>query len=748
MAATTLNLQDQQPPAATPSGKMDNESTQNPKDVLKDDLEAQNAIKSLAKYFLGLDKWVRRQEVIDARRQRFYWRNDQYIYWKSDAVGFLPAISGQSINAGQEEVNIGRYTDVYNIYTPYGESILSTLIQNPPGVNWQAIDPSKPEDIVASKTAEKFQQKIENENDRKNLQSNVGRFYFTDGRTILYARDEDGYEKITAHGVLESKVVPITASCQKELVSIDLADELDIYQAKGLYPDYAKKMKENMATLGESAYERIARLGVLQGTRLLMQAGDAFAHMITRHTCFLRPCTFEKIDKEHRDTIKNAFPNGLKAIFCGDQYCGSEDVSMDDQISIGFPGPGDGMSRPSMGKRVIPLQDTFNDELNLWHEAHDYCIPTLFMYSETGDMEAVNEQVSQPGNIVPFTSLPPGASSAESAFYAAVLEGIPTTLPNLITFIQGPLAQFISGAFPALFGGDTGDNDTAKGIAIQRDQAMGRMGIAWSSMQQLFASAYTNAVKCAVKNADDETKFSYTVKDQTGAIVIEQFSMDDLKNGNAVCKADTDASFPESTNSKRQAYQTLMAAAERNPILASVMADPNNLEYGHTVIGLPDLKVPGAESRNKQLIEIKQLLAEPPIPPNQAEIQAAMLQDPAFATAMQQWESNKVGPSGQAVQPPLPDALYKTSIPVDPDFDNHQMEFQTVADWLSSEDARKEKESKNNLSGLLNVRLHGLQHKKLIPPPPEIPPPGAPKIGGKPGPQSAAPVLAGAPTAH
>jgi hypothetical protein len=478
-----------------------------------------------------------------------------------------------------------------------------------------------------------------------------------------------------------------------------------------------------------------------------MQAGDAFAHMVTRHTCFLRPCTYDRLPDEVKDQISTTFPNGIKVVFSGDQYCGSENVSMDDQLSIGFPGPGDGMSRPSMGKRVVPLQDVFNDELNLWHEAHDYCIPTLFMYSETGDIEAINEQISQPGTIIPFTTLPPGASSAESAFYAAVIEGIPQTLPALIQFIQGPLAQFISGAFPALFGGDTGDNDTAKGIAIQRDQAMGRMGIPWSGIQQLFAEAYTNAVGSAVQHAEDGSTFSYTVKDQTGAVVIEQLSMDELKGGNAICKADTDASFPESTNSKRQAYQMLMAASERNPILAAVMADPNNQEYGHMVIGLPDLKVPGAEARNKQLVEIKQLLAEVPIPPSQQEIATAALQNPALAGAMQQWQANRgMSPNGQQTPSPIPPDMYHASIPIDPDFDNHQMEYETVAGWLSSEERRREEEEKGNHQGIQNVRLHGLAHKAAIPPPP-MPEGPASKLGGKPGPQAAAPVLAGAPQA-
>src|SRR5271169_4067314 len=75
-------------------------------DLLADNDELQTVVKNLAKHFIGLDKWVRRQEVIDARRQRFYWRGDQYIYWKSDAIGFVPAIGGASAALGDSQTEI------------------------------------------------------------------------------------------------------------------------------------------------------------------------------------------------------------------------------------------------------------------------------------------------------------------------------------------------------------------------------------------------------------------------------------------------------------------------------------------------------------------------------------------------------------------------------------------------------------------------------------------------------------------
>jgi len=47
--------------------------------------------------------------------------------------------------------------------------------------------------------------------------------------------------------------------------------------------------------------------------------------------------------------------------------------------------------------------------------------------------------------------------------------------------LLGPVAQILTGAFPALFGGAMSNNDTASGYAMARDQTMGR--IAWSGAE-------------------------------------------------------------------------------------------------------------------------------------------------------------------------------------------------------------------------------------------------------------------------
>ncbi len=61
---------------------------------------------------------------------------------------------------------------------------------------------------------------------------------------------------------------------------------------------------------------------------------------------------------------------------------------------------------------------------------------------------------------------------------------------------MGPVAQFLTGAFPALFGGAMANNDTAAGYSMARDQAMGRIGLVWRRMKFFHADVMLLAVDC------------------------------------------------------------------------------------------------------------------------------------------------------------------------------------------------------------------------------------------------------------
>lgn len=658
--------------------------------------ELQNALKGILQYVQQLDKWARRCEVIDARKQRFYWADQQYIYWNNNSCTFSTAQGGVSVSTPSGAVDMPRYMDVYNIYKPYGRGLVSVLVQNPPGVRFEPDDPFSSVDIASANAAEKYRHRVDRNNDRKRLQADISRLFWTDGRVVLFTREEDGGEKITAHGVLETKV-PITANELSECTYCVLSDEVDINKAKMLYPD--ADIKEASGSVGESAYERLARLGVLQGTRAMQQAGDAYKHLVTRHRAYLRPELFERAPDADKATLQEMFPDGAYVVFTGDSYCVARAESMDDHLAVAHPIPGDGMAKPSMGRSLLPLQDAFNDYKNMQKEIFDYSIPFTWMDSTLGDIQAIREQMSQPGQHISAIR-PPNLTSMAAAFYREPDPICPPTMMEAMESLSGELAQFITGALPALLGASDDHNETKGGIAMLRDQAMGQMSLPWGAIQELYAKAYKQACIIAGKTLAGQ---DVPISAPSGNVSIRG---DELALGAFSCFPETDSSFPETYAAKSQRFMMLMEGAVQNPVLAQVLSLPDNQRLAKNMIGIPELVIIAAEAQEKQLGEIEMLLKSVPIPPTEQEMEMAG----------QQWamKSAAASAAGQPVPPePTEQSLMKPSVDVDPQFDYHQYEYAECQRWLSSEERRKQ-ERNGNLAGIQNVRLHALEHFKFM----------------------------------
>ena len=88
----------------------------------------QKALKGLLRKALTREMYARRQEVMEARRERFYDRGDQYIYWDYNSWGFAPLSSQGSGSPG----NNGGYEDVYNIFHPFLRALIAAGTASPP----------------------------------------------------------------------------------------------------------------------------------------------------------------------------------------------------------------------------------------------------------------------------------------------------------------------------------------------------------------------------------------------------------------------------------------------------------------------------------------------------------------------------------------------------------------------------------------------------------------------------------------
>ncbi len=260
------------------------------------------------------------------------------------------------------------------------------------------------------------------------------------------------------------------------------------------------------------------------------------------------------------------------------------------------------------------------------------------------------------------------------------------------------------GALPALQG-NAKASQTASGQAMDRAQAMGILGPAWSNMQRMWATIYTQVVMLASKNPDHAKEI--TVPGANGGTT--KFQLQRIRKGTFHAKADVDSSFPESTSAKRQNITTFLPLAATTPLGAALFESPDNWQELLELNGNPDITLIPAIAYKKQMRELEVLLEEPPTD-NTQMVQQAMEQHAAAAL-----QSEAQGLPDPPFQPPPPQ---QPSIMPEMD-DFHIWESKKCAEYLSSEDCwirmttGTPEEIQQAQLGIQNVRLHKAIHDQM-----------------------------------
>jgi hypothetical protein len=683
----------------------------------------QTVLKNLLKSALQREIYSRRTEVIDARQQRFYARSVQYIYFNYQTNMFAPLFQGGDGNSTDQE----RYCEVYDIYSAFLRTLVAALSQNPVGSHMVPRTAKRTVDIQAASIAEQYKNRIEQVNDIKEKQIRVADILCTDGRAVglvcdaepnpKYGHDSEnnplGAELIEIDGILEWKV-PITQEFGKWTYAVR-SKELEKEMAQEESPDATdekgeSKIKAGSASSGESAYERMARIGVLQGTKLITATGETWEHLVTEHIGLFRTAFYRAAPKEERDWIKEAFPDGLRLLVKGDAFCGAWNDSMDKRIRVAHCKPGHGQNRTSLLKAFVAVQDAFNDLMNLRKEMHEYCIPEKWIDKATYDIMAEQEHRSEPGNSNSVVMLP--NEDVRTKIFIEPPVQISPDLIAAIEYLAGELAQLITAALPALMGTGDEHNETKGGIQIMREQALGQMGIAWGASQQFLAELEELAIKRAGEKAEGDG--------QTMAVTIpggrmqpdstKEINTLDLQAGDFYAEVDT--SFPDTRAMRRAVFTSILAASQHSPALQAMLALPENQELFKEMVD-DDLEVPGADARIQQLREIEELLKSPPPLPTPEQALQFMAQQ--VQAAMAQGAPEPPPPNQQQIQQAQM-ALAKQSmptVPIDPDWDFHQFHVEVIQDWLAAEQCEEEKE-KGNVLGIENVKAHGALHKQAL----------------------------------
>jgi hypothetical protein len=683
----------------------------------------QQIFASLCRKVAIRDQFARIEEVKKAAEQRFYWRSmfdvcwneQQNIYEQPSLLYGLGPLNSQEDDTGDVSLHYP-----INIYQSFGRGHI-TVVSEPWKIRFEARKVDAPIALRISSAADTMRAKIESQNAVKDLRMAAARLSWTDGRVSFYSRwvtdgakfgyeqethDEElmegvgegstppekqkrrpkGGELITPYGVLECKV-PINMRDSSEFMFRQLAFEIDSTAAKAMYPWIAKRIVGGQPGPGEYNFDRTTRIACTQGIRLLTQSGDTVAQLPTWQRTWFRPSFFAEIDNEDdRAWFEDNYPDGAEVEFVGETYCCSRNESMDDHWVDVHPLPGDGQATPSCGYLLLPVQDALLDLTDLKMERSMKSIPAIWC-TKVADLQAMSKQKAGPGAHYPLGDLPQG-TTAEQQFWPEPTPQVPSDEDAMWNMLMSTLPQSLTGLYPAALGESDPSNSTLGGIKLLQAASKGQSGVAWSAFREGYAKSMMQLVRIGAYYRASEM-------DEEGMVRIDDtlIDLEDLRDGNWACQSDGDESYPNTHSERKEALTEIIAL----PFAAPLMSQPKNLALAKDLLGLEDLEIPGADSEEKQMSEIKQLLEEPPIP-NVVAMRQAMA---AVAAAQL---------AGQPAPPtPPPAAFLEPSVPIDPEVDDSQAEYTCCKNWLNSATGQQTK--RDNPDGYQNVRLHMLAHK-------------------------------------
>ncbi len=691
------------------------------------------ALKTLIETYRTEAVVARRHEIRRIRQARYFWQGLQNLFWDPNRGDWnLPSMVGTRppVEEGSDETP--RYQYVHNIFQAYGLSFIAVMSQDVPTVRFWPQSVNRSDDLTAAKAASDAAELIEQNNKVQELLSAVGYFLWTDGKIGGYVRyvvdghrfgfkNEDQLEQATRKVGEDSYTCPncqttipanmmgdICQNCGTQM-SLNKAPDVQVPQVTGTqkipngqevidivgglelntpvwsreqqdfpylqwqlevpkaklksgYPLVADSIESSTQLMADDIYARASRLSLAQSLPYT-HPGDALQSLVTFLRTWIRPWAFDELkDADIKADLHALFPDGCYVAFAGDTYCESRNENMDDHWRVLHALPGEGQNRPAVGSSLIDIQEQVNDYANIQAE------------TQTLDFDALGSTTAEPAAWYPAAAKA-GRSLADS-FYQPTPAQVAPDMAKYQQELAGPVAQFLSGLFPAVFGGEMENVKTASGYAMARDQAMGRIGMIWRRVKQWYADVIMLSVDCFRKNRPEDVEAPKLGANNEFEERIIRLA--DLK-GNIQARPEADETFPRLKSQQRAVIEKMMGAED--PYVAEILGHPANVGIIRSLLGLSDFTIPGENERNKQLREIEQMLKEQPI------------QQPQ-------------------IDPSMPPPPMMSSVQVDDLLDNHKVEFEECQRWASDDDGQEARIQ--NPTGFANVRAHAAMHQMAI----------------------------------
>lgn len=401
--------------------------------------------------------------------------------------------------------------------------------------------------------------------------------------------------------------------------------------------------------------------------------GEYPLNVVTMRYAWLRPCAFNILaDQQDTDKLKKLYPKGVKVGLVNREFGEACPEVLDDCWTLTFNPLADYLVHDPLGLLLVSLQEITNDLISLTVQTIEHGIGQTFADPGVLNFNAYRQLEALPGGI--FEATPKSGKSLNDAFHEVKTA---TLSPEVMSFganVQN-LAQLVSGALPSLFGGAIEGSETASQYSMSRAQALQRLQNTWKMFGIWWKEIFGKAIPAYIQEVEEDERDVQL--DTNGNFINVFIRKAELEGKIGKVELEANENLPLTWSQKKDLIMTLLQT--QNEEILSILGSPENLPIIREAIGLDGFYVPGEEDVEKQYDEIRQLLASEPMP-------------------------GGVDPMGQPIE--------TSSVPIDPVFDNNEVEFEIVRKWVISPEGRQTKI--DNPNGYMNVMLHGKEHLQAM----------------------------------
>lgn len=446
------------------------------------------------------------------------------------------------------------------------------------------------------------------------------------------------------------------------------------------YPDIRDQVPQGgWSNIGENdPYEQLGRLNT-------QYRGEFPEENVTVKNIWLRPAAFNILPDEDCKRLKKLFPDGVRVVFINNLCAEYENECLDDHWTLTQNPLSDFLNHEPAGELLTNIQDITNDLISLTLQTIEHGIAQTWVDPAVVNLDGQRQTEAMPGTLTAVKQISANKNISEAFFTSKTA----TLSPEIFQFyrIIQELGQFVSGAVPALFGGQqTQGSKTAAEYSQSKASALQRLQTPWKMLnvwwKQIFAKAIPQYMEIMV---EDERLVQ---KDDRENYVNVYIRKSELQGKIGEVELDPDEQMP--ITDEEQAAIILQLMTLNNQEITGALLDPENIPFIKKIIKIPQFKVPGEDDRQKQYEEINLMVNQQPIIGQPTE------QEMADATA-----------SGQPLQP-----TEEPSVEIDVDVDNHAIEGSICRTWLVSEAGRLAKVE--NPEGYKNILLHMKKHMMVI----------------------------------